>query len=573
MIAWYVMNNLKDNNVRDFFTICTSVVLILLTIIAITDWFRLAKTSNIYANEFQSNTKKVLVENLLTILSSHSLDGDTNRIEKIIKPFTETDLIYYVEVYSKENKLISRSVNKNLPIDTGIPISIEKITLDTSSNKLDRVEIATTDFKSKLIRKSMMINVGIQNTMFILAIVIILTFTLKKYSLFSKLNYWKSQARRVDFRNKILRNFASELSQPLNVIYPILQILTLHPKNIDQKTYGNLRICAAASLQLKNTLDQAYEYDRSITNTQPVQKTTLYVNNLIESICLANQPNSDFVYLKKMDQKEDLYLEIDEFRLKSVISNLMSNAVKFTKHGKIDIDWNLVINDNGNKSLVIRIKDTGCGIQKCNIQNVFTPFFKENENSPGLGIGLPITKSFLNDLDGQLQIQSYPNQGTTIEVTIPNITEIKPVPNLPGTTSYKGVKALIIDAFRSNSALLEKTLRSYQVDCSIYTDPYEAIEEVYEGDYQVIFINDWIPPMSGLEFSRKIANLAVHIVYLTHNPEPDLISRLGEEPHINQYLLKPLTNDSIEKILKSTSQSKNIVDKVIFNASQSEINH
>ena len=125
------------------------------------------------------------------------------------------------------------------------------------------------------------------------------------------------------------------------------------------------------------------------------------------------------------------------------------------------------------------------------------------------------------------------------------------------------MKALIVDDHEGSCLALRKVLESYQVECSVCNDPFEAIEEVYEKDYQVIFVDYWMPQMTGIDFSRKISSLNIHIVCLTAHVETDVIKQIEEAPHINQYLRKPLSIAHIENILSAIAESNNIVNKII----------
>ena len=173
---------------------------------------------------------------------------------------------------------------------------------------------------------------------------------------------------------------------------------------------------------LKNACDVLETYIEELSMITSVNRKKLTKNFKYFSLCefiasikmlvkfnIENKKQK-ITYLSNINDKTKIYF--DKRLLTKVILNLLTNSIKYTDEGGNIYFSIYVFIENNIQKLFIFIGDTGKGIKQENINNIFDPYFQENKNSDGIGLGLSITKEIIDYLKGKIEITSYPNKGT-----------------------------------------------------------------------------------------------------------------------------------------------------------------
>ena len=160
-------------------------------------------------------------------------------------------------------------------------------------------------------------------------------------------------------------------------------------------------------------------YDEEII-IQSASQRIRQLQDVLRSELIKKQAEDKGVDLKMVlpYPNDEMYVNLDEIKLRQILTNLISNALKFTDHGYVSFGYTM----NGDK-LLFHVKDTGVGIDEEGVVNVFERFWQSKRNSPnkgGTGLGLAITKAYVELLGGEISVSSIPATGTKFEFEMPS---------------------------------------------------------------------------------------------------------------------------------------------------------
>jgi PAS domain S-box-containing protein len=248
----------------------------------------------------------------------------------------------------------------------------------------------------------------------------------------------------------------------------------------------------------------------------------------------------------------------DPYRLKQVLLNLMSNAVKFTEKGSVQIACSVAGTNNGKTVVRIEVTDTGIGMDSHFIENIFHKFLQEDKSITrkyqGTGLGMSITKQLVELMQGHIDIQSQKNVGTTITLLIP-FTAAKQSDLLPKETAVvdtgiiKGKKILLVEDNEMNRLVAITILNNYGAIIDQSENGAEALEALRSKAYDLVLMDMQMPVMDGLEATRLIRkqlNSQLPIIALTANAikgESNKCIAAG----MNDYLAKPFDEEALIK--------------------------
>jgi len=255
----------------------------------------------------------------------------------------------------------------------------------------------------------------------------------------------------------------------------------------------------------------------------------------------------------------DYYIISDPVRIKQVISNLVSNAIKFTSPGK-----KVICNINYNKhtqKLYIEVIDEGVGIEKSKLKSIFKPFSQADTSTTrkygGTGLGLTISKKLVELLGGELKVDSEIEVGSKFYFSIPaKKTELisKQIQEKSEKKEMLNIKfksnILIVEDNKANQMFLKVVLNSLGIkDIDIANDGIEAIQKVKEKKYDLIFMDENMPNMNGIEASKKIKELGINtpIIAVTANALSGDKERFLEV--MEGYIPKPIDKDKLVEVL------------------------
>jgi len=339
-----------------------------------------------------------------------------------------------------------------------------------------------------------------------------------------------------------LANMSHEIRTPLNAILGMSEI-QLQKENLPPNTEEAFNIINDSAQLLANIINDILDFSKiesgDLELNQNNYNITELINNTVRVTCLRYE-NKPIEFSLKVDANTPYKFYGDELRIKQVLSNLLSNAFKFTDKGTVTME---VYADQS--SLFFRISDSGQGIAKEDLVTLFDEYarfnMKKNVNVAGAGLGLSITKRLIDLMGGQISVESEPEKGTIFTVQIPqkrvgtavigsafeeNFKSERQEYNLKSnkvqfTREYMPYgKVLIVDDVETNLYVAKGLLIPYGLTVETVTSGFDAIERVKTGNsYDIIFMDHMMPQLDGMETTKFLRESGYKqpIVALTAN--------------------------------------------------------
>jgi PAS domain S-box-containing protein len=330
----------------------------------------------------------------------------------------------------------------------------------------------------------------------------------------------KENAEKADqLKTAFLTNMSHELRTPLNGIVGFSQLL----KNnlYDQQEHDEfVDIIYDSSNLLLSIINDIIDLSRMETGQINFDIKPVNINELLKEAFSSYRRQ----YKKKEIQlhlefprvPKEIIIDTDKVRLHQVLNNLVANAYKFTKAGRIDI---VVDFDDGHKNLIISVSDTGIGIPKQYHNTIFERFRQVEEGYSreygGAGLGLAISKKLTEVLGGTIKIESELNKGSKFSVVLPYIQkpyEVEPSQKIPDIEFIKNKKVLAVEDDAGSYLLLKSILQNTGCKLIHSKNGKEAIDLLQnDQNIDLVLMDMQMPVMDGLEATRQIKGLNANI--------------------------------------------------------------
>lgn len=250
-------------------------------------------------------------------------------------------------------------------------------------------------------------------------------------------------------------------------------------------------------------------------------------------------------------------------RIKQILLNLVSNALKFTLHGAVQVTAKIHNTDQENNLVKLQfvVRDTGVGIPQEKITKIFDPFSRVDDSSKGkegYGLGLAICKKLVEALKGEIYVESEVGYGTTFTVIIPVIEQASNTKKADSTQILTGpLKILIVEDDPVSSNLLRKILESgghTVLQCDHGRDALELIES--EKDIKLVILDYELPFMNGLTLASKIKETRPDLPIFLLTGNESLLKREANNNTVSQILTKPITKRALLEQIAKLSQGQ-----------------
>ena len=384
----------------------------------------------------------------------------------------------------------------------------------------------------------------------------------------SKTQAEKANRAKTDF----LSSMSHEMRTPLNAIVGLSEDITTYKENVPTEVYED-------SLDIQNASHSLLEIVDNILDINMIESDSLKVNEIeynfkdeIEKLCKITTTrigDKDIKFNLSIDEDIPEILYGDSKKVKTIINNLLTNAIKYTDKGNIDLKIKCN-NVNNICNLIISCKDTGKGIKKEYQKRLFTKFdrldVEINSTTEGTGLGLAITKSLLELLKGKIRVESEESKGTifTVEVkqkiikskiTHKNVdNEIKE--EIINNHNELKKQVLVVDDNKLNIKVAARTLQDFNFEIDEAISGFECLEKVKLKDYDLILMDIMMPEMSGEETIKELQknkDFKIPVMAVTADAVVGAKEKYLDEGFVD-YLPKPFTKEQmtekINKILK-----------------------
>lgn len=371
-----------------------------------------------------------------------------------------------------------------------------------------------------------------------------------------------------NLKSAFLANMSHEIRTPLNAIVGFSHLIAESDDAEERRTY--YQIVEANNERLLQLINEILDLSKIESGTIEFSLGLTSLHSLCQEIHDAHIFRTpEGVQLVYEPSDESLRIETDKNRVFQVISNLIGNAVKFTKEGSIKYGYELV-----DGQIVFHVTDTGTGIEPEKVGRVFERFAKLNNHAQGTGLGLSICKSIVERLGGQISVSSIVGVGTTFTFTLPYNTQETPkevdsemktvlykeeVPQSgnggstnEGTGKGKGTRTvciLIAEDTDSNYDLLNAIL-SKQYRLVRANDGMEAVLLYDEVKPDLILMDIKMPNLDGLEATKIIRELSATVPIIAQSAfayEHDV--KAAMEAGCNDFIAKPIAQSKLKEVI------------------------
>jgi len=368
-----------------------------------------------------------------------------------------------------------------------------------------------------------------------------------------------------------LARMSHELRTPLNAILGFASLIS-KSQRISKQEKENLLTIKKSGNHLLNIINEILELSKIEAGKMHIVPKTFNLHDLIietESIFKFRCESKNLKFNTILDENLPILIKADDQRLRQILMNLLSNALKFTKEGEI----NLYAYAKMNK-LFFEVRDSGIGIKKCDRKRLFEPFeqiIQNNYNQNGTGLGLSITKELIILMGGKIHVKSKINEGSTFFFNIDYKTSFKEdlekadrVDNIIGAKkNEKKNSILVVDDIKENRDLVIQVLKYYGFNTYEAKNGLAAIFVYEKNKIDLIFMDILMDKLGGLETIKKLKNKyknkMVPIIALSANvfsEDKEKAIDIGA----SAFLSKPVSEKDILLILEEYLSTELIID-------------
>jgi PAS domain S-box-containing protein len=385
--------------------------------------------------------------------------------------------------------------------------------------------------------------------------------TLQK-NLESELRTAKDKAQESDrLKSTFLANISHEIRTPMNGIIGFAGLLT-HTAINDESRSRYIEIINKSSDQLLHIIDDLIDISKIEANQVQVVCNPCNINSLLDEIhivysrelMLAEKKQIELIPIYALNN-ENSSIMTDELRLRQIIGNLMSNAVKFTEKGTIRFGYEMEAKDH----IKFFVEDSGIGIDPSKSEMVFQPFRQVDEGDArkfgGAGLGLSISLGFIKMLQGRMWHESTPGKGTSFYFTLPYLSagiHEHPVesPQEKKGPVWSDRRILIVEDDDMNFEYLQAILESTSIFIDRAKDGVQAVDACKKEKFDMVLMDIRIPKLDGLQATRKIRESGLKIPVIAQTAfamasDKDKCLDAG----CNDYIAKPVNKDALIEVL------------------------
>ena len=396
----------------------------------------------------------------------------------------------------------------------------------------------------------------IRETLAMLASLTALLFIAKDYS--------KKTRELLDINNKqeqFISHMNHEMRNPLQGIKGVLDVLRNHEISADRYQFL-LQNAIRTTEQLNDTIDGVLNLRQlragSFVDTPVPTNIRNVVDNVVfiyEEQAVQKGLNFHINYHDNLPQQ----LFIAKKSLKIILSNLTSNAVKYTNQGEINISIGL---DEQHEHLELHVQDTGIGIPTTQIDKIYDEYYQAQRNITkeyqGTGLGLSIIKQLINTLHGTIEVQSTKHIGSVFKASLPCtlVADIKPNEsdtnnhNTPILPNLAGISVLVVEDNFINRAILKEQLEACSVNVKEAENGEAALELLEEYHFDIVLSDIAMPKLDGVSLVKKIrhSHPSMQVIAISGNTMPDEV-RAYHDAGFNYVLSKPYSSEKLYDII------------------------
>ncbi len=350
-------------------------------------------------------------------------------------------------------------------------------------------------------------------------------------------------------KTQFLSNMSHEIRTPLSAILSISEILEGQKLEEHEREY--LDLMRDSSKTLLNLVNNILQFDKIESGNVKLSKNTFKPKLLIKTIIDIYKPiitDKGLVLVSDIDENSPPNVVIGDLSsTEQIITNLISNATKFTESGRIEIVYEEILTTNFLK-VKFCVLDTGIGIENSKIESIFERFtqldYGVTKKHQGSGLGLAITKRLIDLMNGKIEVTSTLNKGSIFKVELDYRLSKSPIANpkvVERDKDFANLKVLVVDDNKMNQMILVKILSKINILADKASDGDEALKMCASTFYDLIFMDIHMPGKDGFEIAKQIrkTNKESIILGLSADVTQQAIDD-SNKSGMNDYLTKPI---------------------------------
>ena len=388
-------------------------------------------------------------------------------------------------------------------------------------------------------------------------------------------------------KSDFLANMSHEIRTPINAVLGLDEMILRECKDKEILQYAaDIDSAGHQLLSLINDILDFSKIESGKMEIHPVEYELFSVLNDCYNMIITRAKQKNLNFTISNDPKLPAFLFGDEVRVRQIIMNLLTNAIKYTTDGEVKLNLSREEVSDDEVNLVIKVKDTGMGISPENIDKLFGSFIrvdeKKNRNIEGTGLGLAITKSFIDLMGGTIRVESKVHVGSTFTAVIPQkIASSEPmgefdkkygvksdasekIKSKTGTFTAPTARILVVDDVKMNLNVVRLLLKNSKIEIDLASGGRESLAYCKMKHYDVILMDHMMPEMDGIEAFHEIRemegtlNADTPVVALTANAIVGADEMYLKEG-FTAYLSKPLKGETLEAMLINLLPDEKVV--------------
>ena len=375
-------------------------------------------------------------------------------------------------------------------------------------------------------------------------------------------------------KSMFLATMSHEIRTPINVVLGMNELILREATSATVRDYANN--IAEAGKSLLSLVNDILDFSKIESGKLNIVCVDYNLKSLLNDLIMMTKTRigkKDIKLILNIDEKIPLKYNGDEVRLKQILTNILTNSVKYTESGTIELSVKNAGRQDEDILLAFSVKDTGMGMKPESIEKLMTSTFirfdeQKNRNIEGTGLGVAITRQLLDLMGSELKIDSTYGEGSdfyfTLKQRVIDETEIGAVeqkidsdkPKSKTSFIAKGANILAVDDTRTNLVVIKGLLKPYEMNVELAISGEKCIDMCKEKHYEVILMDHMMPEMDGIETlnvlrKEKLITEDTKVIALTANA----ISG-AEEMYISNgfdgYLTKPIDITSLDLCMRKS---------------------
>jgi signal transduction histidine kinase/CheY-like chemotaxis protein len=389
-------------------------------------------------------------------------------------------------------------------------------------------------------------------------------------------------------KSRFLAQMSHEIRTPINAVLGMDEMILR--ESTEDQILEYARNIEGAGNTLLTIINDILDFSKIESGRMELYPAEYDLRDMLEKTRQVIQPRVDDKHLRLVvncERSVPCRLIGDELRIRQILTNFLTNAVKYTKEGTVTLQIKWQKKDEKEITLLASVEDTGIGIAPENQDKLFTSFERvdaENtHNIEGTGLGLAITKQLVELMNGQLGLYSTVGKGSMFYVELPQqVADWEPIGDLNGKAPVEAkpekirykekfrapdARLLVVDDLPMNLLVMKNLLKKTEVAIDTATSGAQALQLCAGQKYDIIFLDQMMPEMDGTETLHRLKKLTdspntdTPVIVLTANAIDGAAAEYISAG-FDDYVSKPATGELLENVLLRYLPEEKILDKL-----------